>query len=71
MNRQLIAGSALILAAVAMMLVNVSDALLDLQNWHSATTPQFVGAALKQVGAVILSAVGGTLLPQLGASKGA
>ena len=60
------AGWGMIAAALGLMLYNVSDAVVDLQTWHQATTPQFVGAALKQVAAVILGVTGGAVLPQSG-----
>ena len=58
-----LSGAALLLFALAMMLYNVSDTLSDLRDWHALTTPAIVAAILKQVAAVTMAAVGGTLLP--------
>lgn len=69
MKQQLV-GWGLIVSAVALMLYNVSDTITDLQTWHSVSTPQFVGAVLKQIASVLLGAVGGATLPaQFGTDK--
>lgn len=62
-NLRVYSGAALIVAAIALMLYNVSDAIADLQTWHAATTPAFVGTALKQASSVLLGALGGAMLP--------
>lgn len=62
MTNQRMAGWILILAAFAMLAINMSDAFADLSEWHYATTPQFVAVFLKQTGMVIMSAIGGKML---------
>lgn len=57
-------GWLLLLLAFGTLLMNVQGTITDLSEWHAATTPQFVGALLGQIGAVILAAVGGKLLPR-------
>lgn len=64
MMTQKTGGIVLLVAAAGLLLVNISDVVVDLQNWHYATTPQFIGALLKQIGSVIMAALGGSLLPQ-------
>ncbi len=56
-------GYTLIVLAVGAALVNTSDIITDLKDWHGATAPSFVGPFLKQLGATLLAAVGGKLLP--------
>jgi hypothetical protein len=62
-------GWGLIVGAVALTLYNISDTVTDLANWHAATTPAFVGAALKQVASTLLGVLGGAALPQGGGMK--
>lgn len=64
--KQAATGWVLIIGALALMLYNVSDAISDLQNWHAASTPQFVATVTKQIAAVLMGAVGGANLPQMG-----
>lgn len=59
-------GLGLIVVAAALLLANCADAVADLKNWHDASTPQFVAVVCKQLGAVVMAAAGGTLLPQPG-----
>ena len=56
----------LILIAVAGTLVNISDMIADLKEWHGASSPSFVGPFLKQFGTNVLAAIGGKLLPTKG-----
>lgn len=62
-------GWGLIVGAVALTLYNISDTVTDLASWHAATTPAFVGAALKQVASTLLGVLGGAALPQGGGMK--
>lgn len=57
-------GIGLIIISLLMLLSNMSDEVNHLNSWHDSTTPQFVAAILKQIGATISAVVGGTLLPQ-------
>lgn len=57
-------GWTLIIVALAATLINVSDVIADLQDWHGATAPSFVGPFIKQLGTTVLAAFGGKLLPQ-------
>lgn len=66
MTKQTAAGAGLIIGAIALMLFNISDTIADLSDWHAASTPQFVAAVAKQIAAVLMGAVGGANLPQLG-----
>jgi PBP1b-binding outer membrane lipoprotein LpoB len=61
-------GIVLLIVAAAMLLSNCSDAVADLKNWHDASTPQFVAVVLRQLGAVVLAAAGGTMMPQPGSN---
>jgi hypothetical protein len=56
-------GWLLIIIAIVVMIGNLGDAIKDLQTWHAATTPQVIGAILKQLSATGLAAFGGKLLP--------
>lgn len=56
-------GWALISIAFFVTIQNVGDQLADLREWHGVTTPQFIGALLKNLGATGIAAVGGKLLP--------
>jgi hypothetical protein len=59
-------GSALLFVSALVLIGNLGDLIRDLNNWHVATTPQIVGAMLKQISSVGLAAVGGTLIPTPG-----
>lgn len=65
-------GIALIALAFGMLLINLSDAVADLKNWHDQTgqftllTPAFVAVFLKQIGTLITGVIGGNLLPSPG-----
>ena len=61
------AGLGLIIISLAALASNMSDTIADLHNWHDASTPQFVAALLKQIGGVVTAAIGGNLLPTVGA----
>lgn len=54
----------MIVAAIALTLVNISDTISDLKTWHAATTPPVVGPILKEVGTTILAVLGGKALPR-------
>ncbi len=69
MTKQTVVGSSLILVAGVMLLLNISDTIIDLQTWHGLTTPAVVGAIMKQVATVALSALGGTLMPGVGSAS--
>lgn len=58
-----IVGWGLVAIAVAMSLVNTSDMISDLKDWHGATAPQFVGPFIKQLGTTLLGAFGGKMIP--------
>lgn len=60
-------GWTLIALSAGTLLLNLSDAVNDLQNWHGLSTPAFVSIVMRQTGTVVLAAFGGKLLPQ---SKG-
>jgi len=62
-------GIGLLVLAFAMLLVNLSDAVADLHTWHNATTPEFVAVFIKQLGSVLMAAVGGNLLPTAGGNQ--
>ncbi len=61
-SRQVV-GYALIALAIGAALVNTSDIIADLKDWHGATAPSFVGPFLKQLGTTMVAAIGGKLLP--------
>ena len=65
-KEQPVVGVVLIMMAVAYTLVNVSDVISDLKDWHGVSQPSVVGPILKQVGTTIVSAIGGRLLPRRG-----
>ena len=58
-----VAGYGLLLFALSLLLVNLSDTVADLRDWHSASTPMFIAQLMKQLGAVVMAALGGKLLP--------
>ena len=64
-----LSGAALIAFACGLFLVNISDTLADLQDFHDAGTPQFIAAVLRQFGTVVMAALGGTLLPVPGTEE--
>jgi hypothetical protein len=66
MNVKTLSGFGLVGFAVVMTAINMSDTLSDLSNWHAATTPAFVAAILKQLGAVLTGTLGGYFLPPYG-----
>ena len=45
-----------------MLLGNLGDIVGKWQNWEFATTPEFIGAVLKQIANVGMAALGGKLL---------
>jgi hypothetical protein len=55
-------GGILILVALASTMINVSDVITDLQDWHGVSAPSFIGPILKQLGSTVLAAIGGTLI---------
>lgn len=61
-------GWSLIGFAVLLWLSNMSDAIGDLHDFHGTSifTPSFVAFGIKQAMTVVLSVLGGGLLPQLG-----
>jgi hypothetical protein len=59
-------GIGLLVISLLVLLSNMSDEVSHLSNWHDSTTPQFVAVLLKQIGATVSAAIGGSLLPQLG-----
>lgn len=63
MTEQRFAGWSLIVIAGLFWIVNLGDVFTDLKEWHGAASPQFVGAALKQLGPILMAAVGGKLIP--------
>lgn len=65
-------GWTLIGFALLMWLNNMSDAIADLHDWHGGEwfTPRFIAMAIKQAMTVVLSVLGGGLLPQLGRPDG-
>ena len=64
MNKTTAAGSGILIVALGLLLYNIADTVADLRDWHGATHPEFFAAIMKQIGSVILGAVGGALLPQ-------
>jgi hypothetical protein len=65
-TKQTMGGIAVLLGAVALFAYNAADTIADLQNWHALSTPAIVATLLKQAASVVMSAIGGTMLPQLG-----
>lgn len=66
MDSKKVAGWTLIALAVASWLTGIGDTIGDLRDWHGLGQPAVVGVLLKQLGTVIVAAIGGTLLPQPG-----
>lgn len=59
-------GWMLFVAAIGAMATLMAVEITNLQEWHFATTPEFVGKALAHVGTVIGAFVGGRLIPTKG-----
>ncbi len=53
-----------------LLLGNIGDIIGQWQDWKIATTPEFIGAVLKQIANVGMAALGGKLLPS-GTDQGA
>jgi hypothetical protein len=62
-------GIGLLVLSLMILLSNMSETVAHFENWHDATTPQFVAALLKEMGATVTAAIGGSLMPQFGGSK--
>jgi hypothetical protein len=56
-------GWILLVSSLALLALNMADAVANLDGWHRATTPEFVAVLLRQASAVVLAAVGGKMLP--------
>jgi hypothetical protein len=56
-------GWMLIGLAAGTLLLNLADAVNDLQTWHGLTAPSFVAVVMRQTGSVVLAGFGGKLLP--------
>ena len=65
-------GIVLLTLALGMLMVNLADSIADLKDWHDQSgnftvlSPAFVGTFLKQLGSVVIAAIGGNLLPTPG-----
>ena len=59
-------GWLVFVAMLGMMAGLIAVDVRELQTWHQATTPAFIGGALAHFGLVIGAFVGGKLLPQAG-----
>ena len=74
MEKKQIAGSALIVAAVLILVNNLSNQLAELKDWHDASTtvfsPAFVASSLQQLTMLISGSVGSNLLPTIGSKSG-
>lgn len=57
--------------AMATLLMNLSDAVGDMQNFHGDAlwSPAFVSIVMKQVGAVMIAALSGRMLAPQGEQK--
>jgi hypothetical protein len=56
-------GWTLAAASLGMMLVLISADIKNLQSFHDAMTPLFVGNMLAHIGNVLMAFVGGKLIP--------
>ena len=65
-----VGGYGLIGVAGLLMLSNLGEAWMDLNDWHGAAsviTPAFVAIIIKQAVGLSTAAMGGAMLPQVGA----
>lgn len=66
MTTQNTTGWVLIATAAALMLMNLSDSIADLKEWHAAAAPAFVAVIFKQLGSTVLAVLGGKMTKQFG-----